>query len=413
MNSDGGGDADSPSVRPGWIASNVMRTTPENQADTFRNQGHVWPHRVIRRGDSIRVLPPYDRPLVDEKYAVGDRMVGIEDFIARRRVAGFLMLKNGQIALERYGMGNGPDTFWPSFSIAKSMTATLVGAALHEGAIRSLDDACDAYLPQLTGSAYETVTLRNLLRMASGVTWDEGAASDGPDLVRLGRAIGSRRAGAIMDLLRTLPRTAPQGAVFNYATGESFLLGAVVTAATGVALSDYFARTVWEPAGAEGDALWQLESQDGQELGGTGVSARLRDFGRFGLLVMEEGHADGRRVLPAGWRDLAGQPDCAATAFGRLMAGSPAGYGYHWWALPGAPFAEGLHAGAFLALGAFGQRIYINPVEQVVAVILSAWRQPGDSEAEAETVALLRTLIRALRPTPAPEASNRRGRARG
>ena len=107
------------------------------------------------------------------------------------------------------------------------------------------------------------------------------------------------------------------------------------------------------------------------------------------------------RLVDVVWRDLAGQPDCAATAFGRLMAGSPAGYGYQWWALPGAPFAGGLHAGAFLALGAFGQRIYINPAEQVVAVIQSAWRQPSDGDAEAETVALLRTLVRALRPTPA------------
>ena len=167
----------------------------------------------------------------------------------------------------------------------------------------------------------------------------------------------------------------------------------------GAISSESAAQTVWGPAGMEVDGLWQLESEDGQELGGMGVSARLRDLGRFGLLVLEDGVTpSGRRFLPIGWRDLAGQPDCAATAFGRLKVGSPAGYGYHWWALPGAPFAGGLHAGAFLALGAFGQRIYINPTEQVVAVIQSAWRQPSDSDAEAETVALLRTLIRALRP---------------
>ena len=399
MHNDEGGGLNADAARPERAASSVMRTTPENQAATFRNQDQIWPHRVIRRGAAVRALPPHDRPLGDQAFEVGDAMVSIDDFMARRRTAGFLILKNGQIALERYGMGNGPESLWTCFSISKSMTATLVGAALHDGSIGSLDDACDLYLPQLRGSAFEGVTLRNLLRMASGVAWDEGANSDGPDLWRLGRAMDRRQAGAILDLLRTLPRAAPQGTIFNYATGESFLLGAVVTAATGRLLADYFAQTVWGPAGMEADGLWQLESEDGQELGGMGVSARLRDLGRFGLLVLEDGVTpSGRRVLPIGWRDLAGQPDCAATAFGRLKVGSPAGYGYHWWALPGAPFAGGLHAGAFLALGAFGQRIYINPTEQVVAVIQSAWRQPSDSDAEAETVALLRTLIRALRP---------------
>lgn len=383
-------------------ASNLMKTTPGNQAATFRNQDQIWPHRRIRRGEAVRPLPPHDRPLVEQAYRVGDVMIDIDDFMARRRTAGFLILKNGEIALERYGMGNGPESCWASFSIAKSMTATLVGAALRDGAIGGLDESCDHYLPQLRGSAYEGVTIRNLLRMASGVAWDEGARSDGPDLWRLGRALRLRQPGAIVELLRTLPRAAPQGAIFNYATGESFLLAAVVAAAVGRPLADYFAQVVWAPAGMEADALWQLESPDGQELGGMGVSARLRDLGRFGLLVMADGETTGgKHVLPNGWRDLAGQPDCAATAFGRIMDGSPAGYGYHWWALPGAPFADGLHAGAFLALGAFGQRIYINPGEQLVAVIQSAWRQPADSDAEAETVALLRTLVRALRTAPA------------
>jgi CubicO group peptidase (beta-lactamase class C family) len=163
-------------------------------------------------------------------------------------------------------------------------------------------------------------------------------------------------------------------------------------------LAEYCAEAIWGPAGMEADGHWQLEAEGGLELGGLGVSARLRDVGRFGLLVLEDGDAfSGRRVLPPGWRDLAGQPDIPATAFGRLAPGSPAGYGYHWWSLPGAPFADGLHAGAFLALGGYGQRIYVNPAERLVAVIHSAWRQSGDSDAELETVMLLRAVVRALR----------------
>jgi hypothetical protein len=146
----------------------------------------------------------------------------------------------------------------------------------------------------------------------------------------------------------------------------------------------------------EANGNWMLEADGGQEFGGFGVGACLRDLGRFGLLVLEDGEAfSGRRVLPPGWRDLAGQPDSAPTAFGRLMPGSRLGYGYQWWALPHGP--TGIHAGAFFAGGAFGQYIYVDPTTRVVAVIQSAWRQHEDLDADAETWALLRTVLLALR----------------
>jgi CubicO group peptidase (beta-lactamase class C family) len=315
--------------------------------------------------------------------------------MARRRTAGLLILKDGEIALERYGMGGGPETIRTSFSTAKSMTSTLCGAAIHDGAIASLDDRCDLYLPRLHGSAYEGVTVRNVMRMCSGVAWNE--AEEGRSGVGgLSRAMASRRPGAVLDLLCSLPRAQPQGVVFNYSTVESCLLGALVAAATGQTLADFCAETIWGPAGMEADGGWLLESDDGLEMGGFGVSARLRDVGRFGQLVLEGGEAfSGRRVLPPGWRDLAGQPDSAATGFGRLMPGSPMGYGYQWWVLPHGP--TGIHAGAFLASGSFGQYIYIHPTAQVVAVIQSAWRQHDDNDAAVETFALLRGVLLALR----------------
>jgi CubicO group peptidase (beta-lactamase class C family) len=388
---------------PERAAPDVTNTTPENQAATLRNQDQVWPVRVIRRGDAVRPLPPHARSLADLTFEVGDVRLSLGDFMARRRTAGLLILKDGEIALERYGMGNGPESRWTSFGASTAMTSTLAGAALHDGAIGSLDDPCDLYLPQLCGSAYDGVMVRNVLRMCSGVAWAEENQPDGrSDVRRLGRAMVSRRPGSVLELLCALPPAQPQGSVFNYSTVDSCLLGAVVAAATGRWLADYCAETIWGPAGMEADGHWQLESEDGLELGGLGLSACLRDVGRFGQLVLEDGDAfSGRRVLPAGWRDLAGQPDSAATAFGRLVPGSPAGYGYQWWALPGAPFADGLHAGAFSTFGGYGQRIYINPAERVVAAIHSAWRQPQDSDAEVETNALLRAAVRALQPDPA------------
>ncbi len=383
------------------IAPNVMNTTPENQADTYRSQHLVWPVRAIRSGDSVRGLPPHARSLGDLTYGPDDLRLGVDDFMARNRTAGLLILKNGEVALERYGLGNDPDSLWTSFSTAKSVTGMLAGAALHDGAIGSLDDPCDRYLPRLRGSAYEGVTIRNVLRMCSGVAWrevyDDGAPSE---VYRLGRAMARRQPGAVLDLLCGLPRAQPQGTVFNYSTGDSCVLGAVVAAATGRPLADYLAERVWGPAGMEADAWWQLESEDGLELGGHGVSARLRDVGRFGLLMLEDGEArEGQRVLPRGWRDLASRPDSEATAFGRLAPGDAGGYGYHWWATPPVP---GVHAGVFSAIGAFGQLVYVNPGEQVVAVFQSAWRSPHDVAASAETVTLLRAAVRALHQDSAP-----------
>jgi CubicO group peptidase (beta-lactamase class C family) len=382
-------------------AANVLDTTPENQAPTFRNQDQVWPVRVIRRGDVVRPLPPHARSLAELTFEVDGVRLGLSDFMTRRRTAGLLILKHGEIALERYGMGNGPESRWTNFSTAKSIVATLVGAALHDGAIGSLDDRCEQYLPRLRGSAYDGVTIRNLLRMCSGVAWREENDADGrSEVFRLSKAMVSRRPGAVFELLCKLPRAQPQGVVFNYSSGESYLIGALVAAATTRPLAEYCAETIWGPAGMEADAHWQLDSDSGMELGGFGVSARLRDFGRFGQLVLEDGEAfNGRRVLPPGWRDLAGQPDCAATGFGRLMPGSPAGYGYHWWAVP--PLPGGVNNGAFSARGAFGQFIVVNPAEQVVIAIQSAWRQSQDSDAEVEIVAMIRAAVRALRTEPA------------
>ena len=131
---------------PERAAPNIMDTTPENQAATFRNQDQVWPVRVIRRGDAVRPLPPHARSLADLTFEVGGVRLSLSDYMARRRTAGLLILKHGEIALERYGMGNGPESRWTSMSTAKSITATLVGAALHDGAIGSLDDRCE-HLP--------------------------------------------------------------------------------------------------------------------------------------------------------------------------------------------------------------------------------------------------------------------------
>lgn len=378
------------------IALNVLTTTPENQAATFRNQDLARPVRAIQAGLRVRPLPAHAKSLAGLTYDAGGARHSVEDYMSRRRTAGLLVLKNGEVALEHYGLGNGPDSRWTSFSTAKSMTSTLAGAALHDGSLRSLDDTVETYLPQMKGSAYEGVSVRNVLRMASGVAWDEQYDPNGKsDIVSFSTALASRRPGAVLDLMRTRPRAVPQGSKFNYSTGETCVLGALVQAAVGRSLADYYADKIWRPAGMEADGYWQLESTDGLELAGLGVSARLRDFGRFGQFILEDGVVGGARVLPVGWRDLAGQPDTAATGFGQLEKGYPLGYGYQWWVLPRT--AGDAHDGAFTAQGIFGQFVYVNPRERVVAVVWSAWREAWQTDSETETYAMLAAAVEALR----------------
>ena len=377
-------------------AQNTLDTTAGNQAATFRHQDQYRPVRAIRAGGKVRPLPPHARNLQGLTFESGGATSTVDDYMTRRRTAGLLVLKRGEVALERYGMGNGPESRWTSFSTAKSMTSTLAGAALYDGSIRSLDDPVERYLPQMRGSAYGGVSVRNVMRMASGVAWDEQYDPKGKsDIVNLGAAMASQKDGAVLELMRTRPRAVPQGAKFNYSTGESCLLGAVVRAAVGRPLADYYAEKVWGPAGMEADGYWQLESRNGLELAGLGVSARLRDFGRFGQFILEDGVAGGLRYLPVGWRDLAGQPDTEATGFGKLEKDYPLGYGYQWWTLPRK--AGTAHDGAFTAQGIFGQFVYVNPREQVVAVVWSAWRDAWQTATEFETYALLAASVEALR----------------
>lgn len=388
----GGGNDEEP------IAPSLLETTPENQAATYRHVDRLGPTRVIRRGTSVLPLPAHGTSLAAMRYDFGDASFSIDDYMSRNRTAGLLILKGGAVALERYGMGNDASSRWTSFSVAKSVTSTLVGAALKDGSIRSLDDGVALYLPQLRGSAYEQNSIRDLLRMSSGVRWiEEYTTSGDSDIARLIQASSTGQPGAVMELMRTRPRAAAPGSVFNYSTGESYVLGAVVAAATGKPLADYLSQKVWAPLGMEADGYWLLDSEGGLEMGGNNFSATLRDYARFGQFFLRQGVVAGSSVLPDGWRDLAGQPDAAVTAHGQLYPGYPLGYGYQWWSFPTGANAIPFHDGAFTAEGIFGQFIYVNPAEDIVAVVWSAWPESWVDASEFETYTLIGTAAAMLR----------------
>ena len=359
--------------------------SPELAVRTFRNIHRLFPSRTIAPGPRVRELPVSDTPLGDVTFTAGRTRYSLDDYVRLNRVTGILVLQDGKVVLERYEHGNTRRTRWMSMSVAKSVTATLVGAALHEGLIRTLDDSVTRYVPRLTGSAYDGVTIRDVLTMASGVRWDETYTNPASDRRKLLEAQISQLPASAMALMASLPRAAPPGTRHTYSTGETQVVGEVVRGAVGRPLATYLSERVWRPAGMEGDATWWLDSPDGHEIGGSGISATLRDYARFGQFVLEDGVVDGRRILPAGWTREAGSPRA-------LRNGDVLPYGYLWWT---ATTAASARDSAFSAQGIHGQMLYINPRARVVIAVWSAQVEPTGG-AVVDDAAFFDAVVEAL-----------------
>jgi CubicO group peptidase (beta-lactamase class C family) len=340
--------------------------TPELAVDTFRNIDRLFPTRTVPRARTPLPLPPAATPLGSVSFSDRGRGYELEDYLELNRVAGLLVLEDGCVKLERFRLGNSARTRWMSMSIAKSITSTLIGAAVHQGYIAALSDPVTRYVPSLAGSAYEGVSVRDVLMMSSGVRWDETYTDPGSDRRRLLEAQISQVPGSAMAVMSGLQRAAEPGTVSNYNTGETQVAAEIVRSAVGRPLATYLSQRIWSRFGMEADASWWLESPDGIEIGGSGFSATLRDYGRFGLFVLDGGVAAGEAILPAGWTQEAASPKL-------LRDGTPLAYGYLWWT-DATPAAR--RDGAFAAEGIHGQFLYINPVAKVVIVVWGAQPHP-------------------------------------
>lgn len=343
---------------------------PDIQVRTFRNIDRLFPTRTVQHGTHVYPLPKSEAPLEAVEFTSAGKKYDMYDYLSLNRVSGLLILKDGKIAFERYELGNNAATRWMSMSVAKSIASTLVGAAIHDGCIKSIDDPVTKYLPTLAGSAYEGVTIKNLLQMASGVKWDETYTNPASDRRRMLDLQLAGEPGSILKFMSTLKRAGAPGTIWNYNTGETYAVGELIHAAVKKPVAQYLSERIWSNFGMESDASWWLDSPNGQEIAGSGLSATLRDYGRFGLFVMNQGMVGGERVLPQGWVAEAGT--------GKMIGGKKIDYGYMWW-IPDAS-ANPVHEGAFFASGIFGQSIYINPGAKVVIVVWSARPKPTGAD---------------------------------
>lgn len=358
---------------------------PRVEVETFSHSERLQPVRVVHRGKSSQPLPKGVKPFPSIHFDVQGHHYDLYDYLATDRVAGMLVLKNGEIAFEDYELGIGPDTHWISFSMAKSITSTLVGVALADGSISSLDDPVVRYVPALKGSAYDGVSIRQILTMSSGVHWDETYTDPKSDRRKMLELQLAGKPGELLRYMGSLPRAAPPGSVWNYSTGETFVLGAVVEGATHRHLPDYLSEKIWSQAGMEHEATWWVDGPDGLAWAGSGIGATLRDYGRFALIAANQGRMHGRSIVPEGWFAEA----TVARKIGREMVS----YGYMWWI---SPQIAPIHVGAFAALGLFGQYMYINPRERLVIVVLSARPKPEDESRDELDSAFVRAVETAL-----------------
>ena len=334
--------------------------------------------RVVAPAPAPRPLPPGPPLALPQAF-------DLDAYMAGQRGSALLVVHDGRLRLERYGLDFDAGGRWTSFSVAKSVTSMLVGAALKDGAIGSMDDPVTSQVPELRGSAYDAVTIRQLLTMTSGVQWSEDYGDPASDVVRFNkhRPVDAG-VDALVDYMRRLPRAAPAGTRFNYSTGETNLVGVLVANAVKKPLSTYLSEKIWIPAGMEQQATWIL-SRTGREISGCCIQAAPRDWARFGLFVLEEldrsRRAEPSALLPAGW--------LAEATSTRAEIGVPErGYGYQWWTNAD---------GTFMARGIFGQSLFLDPLRKLVIVSNGNWAGGArDPAAARERDAMFRTVQRAV-----------------
>ncbi len=316
---------------------------------------------------STRVIPAGDSPYPLPAGAPISIETDIDQYMKHQRTAGLVILVDGKVVLERYGLGFGPEGKWTSFSVAKSLTSTMVGAAVKDGHIKSLDDKVTDYIAGLKGSAYDAVTVRQLLTMTSGVRWNEDYTDPESDVALFNEYQAANGEDVTVGYMKTLPREAPAGTKWVYKTGETNLIGVLVSEATGKPLAEYLSEKIWAPLGMEQDATWLLGST-GHEISGCCVQASTRDFARFGQFIVDGGVAGGTRIVPDGWLAQATVKQADIGAPGR-------GYGFQWWTNDD---------GSFAAQGIFGQGIFIDPVRKLVIATNGNWptaQDPGRAAA--------------------------------
>jgi CubicO group peptidase (beta-lactamase class C family) len=357
-----------------------------NPVGSFSAMDEILPSRRVGRADSAWELAADAMPKIE--YTFEGKSYSIADYFDRHRVTSFLVVKDGRLLLERYQYGRNEQHRFASQSVSKSITSLLVGIALERGFIKSLDDTAATYAPDFAGSPYGDTTIRNLLRMSSGVAWVEDYSGN-DDSGRLWNAMFAPEGGDVVRLL-TADRTreAPAGTRFKYSGAETTVLCQVLRGATKRDIASITEEWLWKPMGAEADATW-LIGKTGTEFCAGGFNATSRDYARLGRLLANDGSRDGNQIIPKAYLYEATDHAVQPAGF-RLNDVAPGiGYGYQFW-------LGGRGGRNFALMGIYGQWIFVAPSTGLTIVQTGVWSKPFDKSAFSERQAVMSAIRTAV-----------------
>lgn len=353
----------------------------ENLAHTFQNTPQIQPTKKIGRGENTFQFRKEDNVVLADGFEFEGTFYGTEAFMEDTRTLAMAAVKDDVIKYENYFFGGDEDTLFSSNSIGKSFVSALMGIAVSEGYVDSVEDPVGKYIPEFAGTKLENIPIRACLKMASGINFDEDRDMSGFSM-------------------RTLMGTPAMKVIAEYGIQEepyvyrrylsinTEILGQVIVNATGRSLAEYMEEKLWKRIDPAHDAYWTLSN--GTELAMGGLSISLRDYARFARLYLNEGAYNGQQILDKEWvRDSMDIREEYAKPGANHDAGNAIGYGYQWW------IPEG-NQGEFMAIGVYGQWIYVNPAKNVIIVKTSADPDFMEEGYELKHVEFFRAIADAL-----------------
>jgi CubicO group peptidase (beta-lactamase class C family) len=362
--------------------------TGAEQYENFPRIKEIYPTTTLTAATTPFQFPEGETTTLPETYAFAGESRSVSDFLTLTDTSALVIIEDGKIRFEKYYLTGGRDVQWLSMSVAKSFISTLVGIALEEGHINSLDDPITQYVPELKGSGYDQVAIVDVLQMSSGAAWNEDYADPDSDVMRMGRimAIG----GSLDEFTATVKPEKPPGTYNRYNSADTQALGMLLSRATRQSITQYMQAKLWEPLGMEANAYWMVDDHQ-VEMAFGGLNATALDYAKIGELFRNEGNWQGEQIVSSDWVTAATRADKPHLLPGENPASDyPMGYGYQWWLMDG-------DEGEFSAIGVYNQFIYVNPSRDLVIVKLSAFSDyattPDENGyREFETIALFRAI---------------------
>ena len=337
----------------------TMHLFDEDQIVTnFRSFDSVWPVSVMKAPDKNFIYPKGSPLSLPNNFQYEGNEFSTQNFLEDSWTTGLLVIQNDSLVYENYYLENTEATRNISWSMAKSVISALMGIAVEEGDIKNIEETVEVYVPELKGSAYEGVRIKDVLQMSTGVKFNEDYADFFSDINRWGR--GFAMGNSQDKFAASLERELEPGTVCHYVSINTHVLGMILKRATGKTITEYMQDKLYNPIGMEYDGYWLLDGENMEMVLG-GLNLTLRDYAKLGTLFLNEGQFNGKQIIPKKWVEASVIPDGVHVQPGEDVLG----YGYQWW-IPQSDYGE------YMAMGVYGQYIYVNPLTKTVIVKLSA-----------------------------------------